>query len=88
MSNNGFQLDVDSPDAKQGKTKFDLTAEEQEGASLLEEERNRQRLLAENEESEQSEVQHHSSNNTESNRLNEGQNYSTGVVPIKEEESN
>lgn len=81
---NDFTLDADSPEPK-ASGKFNLTKEEQEGASLLEEERDRQRLL-EDEDSEHSMLQ--KSSNQGSNRLNEGQDYSTGIVPIKEEESN
>lgn len=83
---NEFELDADSPDHKTSG-KFDLAQEEQEGASLLEEERNRQQLLAD-EDSEQSASLPQGSSNQGSNRLNgEGQDYSNGVVPIKEEES-
>ena len=83
---NEFTLDADSPDVK-ASSKFDLAQEENEGASLLEAERNRQQLLAD-EESENSMPQNSSGQG--SNRLgNEGQDYSNGVEPIKEEkESN
>jgi len=82
---NEFTLDADSPSPHQKvKSKFDLAEEEAEGADLLEEERRRQQILAD----EDSEKSMPVSSNQGSNRLNEGNDLTIGITPIKEEESN